>query len=79
MKRVAIVLSSLLIVIAGFWIYSSFTYPTTSPINVISFFIQSKQHPHKNMEQQTVAFLPYWRMDDLKYARFDLLSEIIYF
>jgi len=79
MKRVAIVLSSLLIVIAGFWIYSSFTYPTTSPINVISFFIQSKQHPHKNMEQQTVAFLPYWRMDDLKYARFDLLSGIIYF
>lgn len=61
------------------WISLSFMYPTTSPINAILFFIESKQHPHLTMSSQTIAFLPYWRIDDTKYTRFDLLSEVNYF
>lgn len=65
--------------IVGFWGYSSLAYPTTSPLNVIVYFIDRLKNPHKEMKQRTIAFMPYWRLDDTKYSRFDLLSEIIYF
>ena len=54
-------------------------YPTTSPFRSIIYVADSIKHPHMNMVKQTIGFLPYWRTDDIKYIRFDLLSEVIFF
>lgn len=56
-----------------------YRYPTTSPLTAISDYYYAFTHPHKHMSRSVIAFLPYWRLTDTKYAHFDSLSEIIYF
>jgi spore germination protein YaaH len=36
-------------------------------------------HPHAKLNKHVMGFLPYWRVDDMKYIRPELLSEINYF
>src|SRR5437868_10664476 len=79
MKKVLIILFPFVIGIMGFVLYSLFRYPTTDPFHVAQFYFERVVHPHKTMKQQIIAFLPYWRIDDTKYTKFDLLSEINYF
>jgi len=31
------------------------------------------------LSKQTIAFLPYWRLNNIEYARYDLLSEVNFF
>src|SRR3990167_56304 len=56
-------------------LYLYLKYPTTSPINSASYFINRLKQPHAHMQKDVVGFLPYWRLDDTKYLRFDLRSE----
>ncbi|RJP46941.1 MAG: hypothetical protein C4584_01020 [Armatimonadetes bacterium] len=67
----------LLITAFSFYLYSK--YPNTSPFNSTGYLISAYAHPHLKMEKEVIGFIPYWRMDDIKYIRFDLISEIIYF
>jgi spore germination protein YaaH len=65
--------------IGGFLIYSHVSYPTTSAVNVLSDLVSAEQHPHISLRRQTIAFLPYWRLNNIQYARYDLLSEVNFF
>ncbi len=70
---------TMVLVLLGLWIELQARYPTTSPLNTLSYIVYSKQHLHIPMSKQTIAFLPYWKLSDAKYTRFDLLSDISYF
>jgi spore germination protein YaaH len=35
--------------------------------------------PHKNMTNDVLGFLPYWRVDDIQYIRHDIVTEVNYF
>ncbi len=69
----------LFFILVFLWVILFFLYPTTSPFTAGLYSIESLLHPHKTMSQSITAFLPYWRIDDTKYAHFDTLSEINYF
>jgi spore germination protein YaaH len=66
-------------VIVAFLIYAHVSYPTTSATNVLSDLIYAEQHPHVSLRQETMAFLPYWRLNNIDSARYDLLSEVNFF
>lgn len=66
-------------IIGGFLLYAHVSYPTTSAGNVLSDLVYAKQHSHIALRQQTIAFLPYWRLNNIQYARYDLLSEVNFF
>jgi spore germination protein YaaH len=68
-----------LALVAAFLIYAHITYPMTSVANVFSDLVSARHHPHASLRQQTIAFLPYWRLDNIDYARYDLLSEVNFF
>lgn len=68
-----------LLSLAAFLVYLKITYPTTSPFKSVSYLVGTLNNPHANMKKEIIGFLPYWRMDDTKYIKFDLLSEIIFF
>jgi len=69
----------LVFAIAGFLFYAHENYPTTSAGNVLSDLMYARQHPHASLRGQTMAFLPYWRLDNVQYARYDLLSDVNFF
>ena len=80
-KRLFIAFSILLtfLLIFSLLIYLKIIHPTTSPFKSIVYIADAARHPHANMTKQTIGFLPYWRMDDIKYIKFDQLSEVIFF
>lgn len=61
------------------WFYLRDTYPTTSPLKSSIYFLTHLIKPHAQMEKQTIGFLPYWRIDDSRYTRLDLITEVNYF
>ncbi len=75
----AVVLGLIVAVVAGFLVYAHVSYPMTSAVNVLSDQVYAEQHPHVSLSAETMAFLPYWRMDNIQYARYDLLSEVNFF
>jgi spore germination protein YaaH len=76
----AILYSSMFfLLIVSSLIYLKIKYPTTSPFKSIAYIANATMHPHASMAKQIIGFLPYWRTDDIKYIKFDLLSEIIFF
>ena len=80
LKRVAAMLLLLVpVLFGGFLVYAHLSYPTTSAGNVFSDLVYAKQHPHISLSRQTIAFLPYWRLQDIAYARYDLISEVNFF
>jgi len=54
-------------------------YPTASPLESAAYLIHNAGHGHAKLNRQVIGFLPYWRLDDARYMRPDLLSEVIYF
>jgi len=75
---IAVFLSFIIVfglVLGYFWT----VYPTTTPFKSFYYFLFGITHPHQKMTKQVTGFLPYWRLEDIKYLHFDLLSEIIYF
>jgi spore germination protein YaaH len=78
-KLAAAVLLLVVLIIGGFLFYAHVTYPTTSAVNVLSDLVYAEQHPHVSLSKQTIAFLPYWRLGNIQYARYDLLSEVNFF
>jgi spore germination protein YaaH len=80
LKKIAAVIVLLTpAIIGGFLLYAHASYPTTSAVNVLSDLIYARQHPRISLSRQTIAFLPYWRLDNIDYARYDLLSEVNFF
>ncbi len=80
MKKIAIGIVLLLsALVGGFLIYAHVSYPTTSAANVLSDLIYAEQHPHVALTKQATAFLPYWRLDNIDSARYNLLSEVNFF
>lgn len=75
----ATVVLLVLAVAGGFLLYAHLSYPTTSAGNVLSDEIYARQHPHVSLSGQTMAFLPYWRLNNIQYARYDLLLEVNFF
>lgn len=80
LKRIAAVFLLLIVlIIGGFLVYAHVSYPTTSATSVASDLVYAEQHPHISLSRQTMAFLPYWRLDNIDYARYDLLSAVNFF
>jgi spore germination protein YaaH len=80
LKKIAVFVVLLVTaIIGGFLVYAHASYPTTSAGNVLSDLAYAKQHPHISLNSQTIAFLPYWRLNNIQYARYDLLSEVNFF
>ncbi len=80
LKRiVAGIVLLVLAIIAGFIIYAHASYPTTSAGNVLADLVDAEQHPHVSLSKGTIAFLPYWRLNNVEYAHYDLLSEVNFF
>lgn len=79
-KKILITVLFLLVITVVLTIlYLYLKYPTTSPINSASYFINRLKQPHAHMQKDVIGFLPYWRLDDTKYLRFDLVSEVFFF
>src|SRR5476649_1268552 len=78
-KKRLLFIASPFILLTGFMIYLAVAYPTTSPLNSAYYLFQSLLHPHAKMKQKVIGFLPYWRLADSQYTKFDLMSEINYF
>ena len=79
-KKILITILFLLVItVVLIILYLYLKYPTTSPINSASYFINRLKQPHAHMQKDVVGFLPYWRLDDTKYLRFDLVSEVFFF
>lgn len=76
-KLVALLL--IVVSLIAFLFYMSFKYPLTSPFKSALYFFDHLRIPHAKMQKETLGFLPYWRIDDIKYTRMDLLTEINYF
>jgi spore germination protein YaaH len=78
---VTLALLLLLLLVSFFSLYSYLKrlYPTASPFKSLTYIVNAVKNPHAKMAKQTIGFFPYWRMDDIKYIKFDLLSEIIFF
>lgn len=80
-KRLIALSITLLILISvmSYLFYLKNKYPTAQPFTSISYTYDQIKSPHEALQKDIIGFLPYWRMDDTKYLKFDLLSEIIYF
>jgi spore germination protein YaaH len=68
-----------ILVLAALALYLHQRYPTASPIVSAGYLIRDAGRTHARLNHQVVGFLPYWRLDDSRYMRQELLSEVIYF
>jgi spore germination protein YaaH len=80
-SKIAILLLIFLILSFGilYFVYLKNKYPTVPPAKSLQYTYEAFKNPHKQMEKKTIGFLPYWRLADIQYVKFDLLSEVIYF
>ncbi|HSW48016.1 MAG TPA: glycosyl hydrolase family 18 protein [Candidatus Saccharimonadales bacterium] len=65
--------------IGGSSVYLTRTYPLTSANTSAMYYWEHLLHPHVKMQKESIGFLPYWRIDDSKYTRLDLITEVNYF
>ncbi|MDO8498384.1 MAG: glycosyl hydrolase family 18 protein [bacterium] len=79
MKYFLIILLLLLISASTLTIYLQLNYPATSPLVTVTYMAENIGHKHAKTNRQLIGFLPYWRLDDSKYLRTDLMSEVIFF
>jgi spore germination protein YaaH len=77
MKKLLFVLPILLLILFPTYLY--FTYPNTNVLKSTGYFMNKVIHPHVKLGKHVMGFLPYWRVEDMKYIRPELLSEINYF
>ena len=69
----------LVMLLGLFGVYLHFSYPTASPLVSGQYTLSTLGKPHANMEKEVIGFLPYWSLDNSKYIRFDLTSEVFFF
>ncbi len=69
----------LFLIFTGIGLYLHFTYPTTSFLVSAQYILSNLGHSHAQMQREVVGFLPYWNLDNSKYLKFDLLSEVFFF
>ncbi len=79
MKKLGGIVLVLIILITAFWFYFAKTYPSTPPLKSFGYFLEHIMKPRTKLQKETIGFLPYWRIDDSKYTRLDLITEINYF
>ncbi len=80
MKKILTLLVILItIFLVGSWFYFANTYQISSPSKSSGYFLEHLFRPHAKMKKETIGFLPYWRIDDSKYTRLDLVTEVNYF
>ncbi len=79
MKILSFLVLVLLIFGIGFYYFLTQTHPSLSPFISGQFYIEKFINPHKKMQSYVLGFMPYWRLDDIKYVRPQLLSEFNYF
>jgi spore germination protein YaaH len=59
--------------------YLHIKYPQTPLQKSAMYFTQHLFNLHANLQKETIGFLPYWRMEDAKYIRFNMLSDFDFF
>src|SRR5438477_13024035 len=79
MKKLLLLAAGLFLLISVVWFLLISHYPTTSSSKSAIYFVEHLFKPHASMTTQTLGFLPYWRVDDIQYAKLNLLSEVNYF
>lgn len=79
MRKIAIVLFCIFIVVTGVWFYFFETYPLSSPFKSAEYFLEHLQEPHNSFNQYVLGFLPYWQLDTIQYLKPNELSEVNYF
>ncbi len=79
MKRLAVIVSFILLITGGAWFYFAQTYPATSPLKSILYFVEHIINPQTNYQNYIIGFLPYWRLDQIQYLKPNELSELNYF
>lgn len=77
MKKIVLLLPILILLLFPTYLY--FTYPQTYVLKSTGYFMNHIIHPHVQLNKHVMGFLPYWRVEDIKYIRPELLSEINYF
>lgn len=79
MKKIAGVLFFVILGVAGIGIYIQQSYKTSfSPVS-LNYFMYHLLHPHEKLNKYIIGFLPYWRIEDMKYIKLERLSEVNYF
>lgn len=78
-KRLLLLISAPIILFLVFLAILWAMYPATSPFTTLSDYQEALTHPHNHMQQEVIGFLPYWRLRDISYIRFPVLSQLIYF
>lgn len=68
-----------LLMLLGLYLLLAFSYPTTSPINSLRYFLQHVISPHKKQTAEVFGFLPYWRTGEMSTLHLDSISEITFF
>lgn len=71
--------AAILVILLAAGVYLHLRYPTAAPWTSAGYIVANAGHPHANLQKQVAGFLPYWRLDDSKYMRHDLLNEVIFF
>lgn len=78
-KVLLFTLTPISLIIFAIFIFLLLKYPTTSPTTAAVFIYQASQTHHIQSSKEIIGFLPYWRLDDTKYIRFNALNEVIFF
>ena len=68
-----------LAVSAGLWISLKNMYPALSPLVSAGYYFEKLLNPSVGLKKEVIGFLPYWRIEDIKYMRLSHLSEVNYF
>lgn len=76
MKKLFLILPTAIIILL---VYLYLHYPQTSVVKSTYYFMEHLIKPHAKLDKHVMGFLPYWRIEDMKYIRPELLSEINYF
>ncbi len=79
MKKLLIISSLTIIVLAGIWFYFASNYPDTSPLKSVQFYIEKIINPRPNLKKETFGFLPYWRVNETKNIKLQYISHVDYF
>lgn len=69
----------LILSLIGIAAYAYIKYPQISTMKATVYTIESILNPHAKFQKHVIGFLPYWKVEDVRYIRPNLLSEINYF
>lgn len=79
LKVWGLIISISIFLLLGLFLALLVMYPGTSPLTTVSDYQEAFTHPHYHMQKEVVGFLPYWRLADIPYIHYPLISNLIYF